>query len=129
MRMSGKRIESVCHLVRKVCCTERHGGKCFVINDSTCVLHDYDEWNSQMHDKVKTKLPDVDIVCTHNTQSATSFSVVFTVESRRATMVVGLMLLGVMVVCVVVLSQMIKEQMGGCWPTGLRASVLSCRRL
>lgn len=95
--MAGQRIEQVCRFVQKVCDTERHGGKCFVINDSSCVLHDYDEWNSEMHDKVKTRFPDTSIVCTHNPSSATSFSVIFTLESRSSRLLLLLVMIGVWV--------------------------------
>ncbi|EKX36196.1 hypothetical protein GUITHDRAFT_146002 [Guillardia theta CCMP2712] len=49
----------------------------------TCMLTDYEEWNGDMHDRVKDRYPDVDIICTHNPHSATSFSVVFSIPEHE----------------------------------------------
>eukprot|EP00960_Hanusia_phi_P005128 148272-Hanusia_phi.AAC.6 len=93
--MAGKgQIERVCRLVRNVCGTESHGGRCFVVSDTTCVLSDYEEWNGEMHDKVKDTFPSVDIVCAHNPRSATSFSVVFSLAEGSSPLLRALASLG-----------------------------------
>lgn len=125
--MAERRIERVCQHVKRVCDTERHGGKCFVINDLTCVLHHYDEWNSDMHDKLKTRFPDVDIVCTHNEQSATRLSVVFTVQPRATIAFTAMLLMGIVVVCASLMVQMVREGLVRCGCDGWRCHLLECR--
>lgn len=125
--MAERRIERVCQHVKRVCNTERHGGQCFVINDLTCVLHHYDEWNSDMHDKLKTKFPDVDIVCTHNAQSATSLSVVFTVQPRASIMLAAMVLMAIVVFCASVCVQVMLDWLVRCGCEGMRCQLLRCR--
>ena len=124
--MAVERIERVCRYVQKVCDTERHGGKCFVINHNTCILHDYDEWNSDMHDRVKTKFPDTNIICAHNPSSATSFSVVISIESRSSRLLLAFLLLGITVMTSVGAWRMVSDPLLGCAPLSWGGNLLQC---
>jgi len=125
-KSSHARIDALCHDLKQICNIEKHGGRSFTINESTCVLHDYDEWNSDMHDRLKELYPDATIICTHNPSSATSFSVVVTLERKNLFVLKGLMLLCVVGVTAYTTWNYLIRGLCACGCDDIYANILQC---
>ncbi len=125
-----RKIDRVCTHVREVCNTEAHGGRCMVVSGTTCMLTDYEEWNGDMHDRVRDRFPDVDVICTHNPHSSTSFSVVFSVPERDSLLFAFLVVAFIVIASVAVAFRILVP--GLCMDTGglgmdiLSVDLLSC---
>ena len=102
-----RKIDRICTHIREVCNTEAHGGSCMVVSGTTCMLTYYEEWNGEMHDRVKDRFPDVDVICTHNPHSSTSFSVVFSVPERDSLLLALLVMLFIVASSVAVASRLL----------------------
>lgn len=125
-RESGRKIDSICSHVKGVCNTETHGGRCVVVSDSTCMLTDYEEWNGDMHDRVKDRYPDVDIICTHNPHSATSFSVVFSIPDHEGMLLYVVWMMFIVVTNASVVFQALLLPLCRCGCTETTSDLLLC---
>lgn len=125
-RSSHTRIDGLCRNLKQICNVEKHGGKCFTVNEETCVLHDYDEWNSDMHDRLKELYPDATIICTHNPSSVTQFSVVVTLERRSLLFLNGVMLLCVLCASTFAIWRYFLQDVCPCGCADIYSNLLQC---
>lgn len=120
-----RKIDRVCTHVREVCNTEAHGGRCIVVSGTTCMLTDYEEWNGDMHDRVRDRFPDVDVICTHNPHSSTSFSVVFSVPEKDSILLAFFVMAFIVIASMAVSSRILLPGLCGFEGLGSFANLLS----
>lgn len=63
--------------VNRVACTASKGGRCSAVDHSRCVLYDYGNWTSELHDLVRLHYHTCSITVTPFESSISGFIVIF----------------------------------------------------
>ena len=73
-------VQRLADIVSEVANTSQHGGRCSVINGTSCALYDVSQWNDNMTAVVRTHFPHCLVSINTLDSSVSGFAVVFTLH-------------------------------------------------